>query len=280
MGSAVLLHKEDYDGISRYDKMPGQIPSASRNLYEFVCVVEGVVEYWIEDQYYKISKGDVLLIPSGVMVSANLKQRGCPLVRHSVWVSHKFMTFLKLQDNNAAFGFAQALKHHAYLLRTSKDIYVSILQHFEDVEVEKQREDNINRELSSKAAVSTLVAHLNNVVKNHGSTMLLGGSKNRISPVLSYIHQHCTAALTVDKLAEKFEFSSSHLAHSFKKQLGISIYQYILLRRLQIGREAMLGGIPVREAYQKCGFGDYAGFYRAFLKEYGMSPQQYKKKNQ
>lgn len=43
--------------------------------------------------------------------------------------------------------------------------------------------------------------------------------------------------------------------------------------------EVILDGVPVKDAFKRCGFGDYAGFYRAFVKEFGVSPQQYKKKN-
>lgn len=107
----------------------------------------------------------------------------------------------------------------------------------------------------------------------------MAGDGNRLGPVLSYIHAECTSPLSVDELAQRFNYSPSHLAHSFKKQMGTSLYHYVLLRRLQIGREAMLQGVPVKEAYQRCGFGDYAGFYRAFVKEFGLSPQQYKKRN-
>jgi AraC-like DNA-binding protein len=121
---------------------------------------------------------------------------------------------------------------------------------------------------------------VNRLIKQHGNEVLLAGSDNRLSPVLTYIHGACTTPVSVDELAERFSYSPSHLAHSFKNQMGISLYHYVLLRRLQMGREAMLQGVPVKEAYQKCGFGDYAGFYRAFVKEYGLSPQQYKKRNQ
>ena len=279
IGSAMLLHKEDYEGIVRRDEVPGQIPSAARELYEMVCLLEGNVEYWIEDQHYRLGRGDVLLIPAGVMVSANLKPRGCVLVRYSVWMSQRFLAFLKLQDSEADYAFQQALTQGKYMMRPSREAAAALRARFEAVEAENGS-SRMNAELCGKATLSLLVGELNRTVKEGGEGLLQKGQENRLSPVLRYIHEKCTEPMTVERLASAFSFSPSHLAHNFKKQLGISIYQYILLRRLQIGRAAMLEGVPVREAYQKCGFGDYAGFYRAFLKEYGMSPQQYKKKYQ
>jgi AraC-like DNA-binding protein len=279
MANAMLLRKEDYEGSLVRDEAAGHIPSATREVYEIVCITEGSAEYWIEDQYYKLAAGDILLIPAGVMVSANLKQRGCPFVRYGVWLSPRFMTFLQLQDDDASYAFKKAEQNGTYLLRLKKDGQEPLMTIFEQVCSEAAKE-HLNFELSSKALLSALIVQLNRQVQLRGEEALQKGGTNRLSPVLAHIHANCTGALSVEQLAEQFDYSSSHLAHSFKKQLGTSLYHYVLLRRLQIGRDAMLDGVPVKEAYQKCGFGDYAGFYRAFTKEYGESPQQYKKKYQ
>lgn len=279
MASAMLLRKEDYEGGVVRDEYEGQIPSAAREVYEMVCVTEGTVEYWIEDQHYKLTPGDILLIPIGVMVSANLKQRGCPFGRIAVWMSRRFMTFLKLQDDNADYAFSRVIATGRYLLRLPQEEFEALRGGFETMANESSAE-RLNYEMSSKAMLSALVVQINRTVQSGGDEVLLGGDGNRLAPVLSHIHAHCTKSLAVDDLAQQFDYSPSHLAHSFKKQMGTSLYHYVLLRRLQIGREAMLEGIPVKEAYQRCGFGDYAGFYRAFIKEFGLSPQQYKKRNQ
>lgn len=279
MADAMLLRGDDYDAGTNRDETGGQIPSAAREVFELLCVTQGSAEFWIEDQHYKLLKGDVLLIPVGVMVSANLKAKGCPFQRHGVWMSRRFMTFLKLQDAQADYSFTRAVEQHRYLLRLPEEVFAGLQGGFEAM-AEQASDNLLNSELSAKAMLSALVVQVNRLVNSSGSAFLLKGDQNRLSPVLAYIHSNCTQPLTVEKLAEQFQFSPSHLAHSFKKQMGTSLYHYILLRRLQIGREAMLDGIPVKEAYQKCGFGDYAGFYRAFIKEFGLSPQQYKKKNQ
>ncbi|MDL2254146.1 AraC family transcriptional regulator [Ruminococcaceae bacterium OttesenSCG-928-I18] len=279
MAGAMLLRGEDYDAGTSRDEAAGQIPSAMREVYEIVCVTEGGADYWVEDQSYKLRAGDILLVPAGVMVGASLKQRGCPFERHGIWMSRRFLTFLKLQDDDADYAFTRSTGEGRYLLRLPADIFEGMEGGFETL-VAECRSDKLNAELSTKAMLNALIVQINRVVKNLDEEVLLAGTQNRLAPVLTHIHSHCTESLTVEGLAKQFGYSSSHLAHSFKKQMGTSLYHYVLLRRLQIGREAMLNGVPVKEAYQKCGFGDYAGFYRAFTKEYGISPQQYKKKNQ
>ncbi|MDL2219062.1 AraC family transcriptional regulator [Ruminococcaceae bacterium OttesenSCG-928-O06] len=279
MAGAMLLRRDDYEGGTTRDEAAGQIPSAAREVYEMMCVTEGSAEYWVEDQHYKLAAGDVLLIPVGAMVGATLKARGCPFERHGLWMSRRYMTFLRLQDEEADYCFAKAEAEHRYLLRLPPDVFEGIRLAFETLAEECQN-DRFNAELSTKAILAALCVQLNRLIQGQGDDVFLAGDGNRLAPVLSHIHQNCTAPISVEGLAERFNYSPSHLAHSFKKQMGTSLYHYVLLRRLQIGREAMLQGVPVKEAYQKCGFGDYAGFYRAFVKEFGLSPQQYKKKNQ
>lgn len=279
MAGAMLLRREDYEGGSTRDEAAGQIPSAARDVYEMMCVTDGWAEYWVEDQHYRLSAGDILLVPAGAMVGANLKQRGCPFGRHAIWMSRRFLTFLQLQDEEADYAFRQAEQEGRYLIRLPADQFEAMQGGFETMAAECG-EDRLNSELSTKAMLSALMVQLNRLVRAKGDDVLIKGDDNRLAPVLSYIHENCTSALTVEGLASLFNYSPSHLAHSFKKQMGTSLYHYVLVRRLQIGRETMLNGVPVKEAYQRCGFGDYAGFYRAFTKEFGMSPQQYKKRNQ
>lgn len=272
-----FCRKDDYQTIYHDLNSAGQQPAAVQEKYEIVLVQKGCLEYWIEDQYYKVCSGDILLIPAGVMVSVTLKQKGCPLQVYNVRVSQRFLDFLRVQDPAVDRNLNEAVNSKRYLFRIPKDDQILLQQAFEAL-VREDKEAPLNSEVSSAAMLSILLVRVNRLLENSTEEARLMGEKNRLSEVLEYIHDHCTESLSVDDLATIFSFSPSHLAHTFKKQLGTSLYHYVLLRRLQIGRQAMLDNVPVKEAYLRCGFGDYAGFYRAFMKEFGMSPQQYKQK--
>ena len=57
--------------------------------------------------------------------------------------------------------------------------------------------------------------------------------------------------------------------------MGTGIYQYIQKKRLLIARQRMAEGQKPVDVYALCGFGDYTAFFRAFRKEYGLSPREY-----
>ena len=82
--------------------------------------------------------------------------------------------------------------------------------------------------------------------------------------------------LSLETLAEVFYASKYHIAHVFKDNIGLSIHQYITKKRLNLCQEAISGGMSITDSYQRFGFGDYSSFYRAFKKEYGISPKDYR----
>ena len=77
----------------------------------------------------------------------------------------------------------------------------------------------------------------------------------------------------MEKLAGAFFVSRYYVAHVFKEQAGISVHQYILKQRMQASREARLVGENIRQVF---GLRDYSSFFRAFRREYGMSPKEYR----
>lgn len=88
----------------------------------------------------------------------------------------------------------------------------------------------------------------------------------------AYIAEHITEQISVEEIANELNVSSSHLAHTFKKQMNISIHQYVLKKKLVIAHHKILDGIPATRAAIECGFNDYSGFYKQFKKMFGKAP--------
>ena len=66
--------------------------------------------------------------------------------------------------------------------------------------------------------------------------------------------------------------SKYYLCHLFKLETGISIYQYLTIKRIYYANQLLNTGIPATEACFKAGFNDYSTFYRAYKKVLKKSP--------
>lgn len=96
--------------------------------------------------------------------------------------------------------------------------------------------------------------------------------------IAEYISQNLTASLSLDDLAEKFHFSRNHIINIFKKEYGLTPFEYA--RNLQISRAKRLLEVTSDTAERisvECGFTDYAHFYKTFRRIEGISPKEWRK---
>ena len=94
--------------------------------------------------------------------------------------------------------------------------------------------------------------------------------------MMDYIEEHLKENLDLNELSHIFHVSKYHISHVFKDETGISVHQYILKKRLDACKSAIRSGDKITSVYPVFGFRDYSAFYRAFRKEYGISPKEYR----
>ena len=97
----------------------------------------------------------------------------------------------------------------------------------------------------------------------------------RLDHVFTYVNAHLTEDISLDKLSEDLFFSKYYILHEFKKKTGISLYKYIIKRKLEYSKTLIESGMPIKEVYHHCGFGDYSNFFKVFKREYSLTPKQY-----
>lgn len=95
--------------------------------------------------------------------------------------------------------------------------------------------------------------------------------------ILSYIRTHLTEPLDLSGLCAALGVNRTTLALSVRKQTGLAPMQYVRRERLKLAAEALiLEQKSVREIALSCGFEDENYFIRAFKREYGQTPLQYR----
>ena len=93
-----------------------------------------------------------------------------------------------------------------------------------------------------------------------------------ITECIRYIDSNFTKNISVAGISRELRVSESALAHSFKKELGISLYKYIVEKRLIYAHKLISENKKPTKIYLDCGYNDYPTFYKAYLKMFGYPP--------
>lgn len=102
--------------------------------------------------------------------------------------------------------------------------------------------------------------------------------KNFITNLNTFLLEHLSEDLSVERLMQEFKISRNKLYDSANEYLGQGIAEYIKSLRLKEARRLLKETeLAVHEISDRVGFNDYNYFCRVFKKEIGMTAKQYRK---
>ena len=136
--------------------------------------------------------------------------------------------------------------------------------------------DRYGRQTQVNLHICGLLLHLSRLVYEQTHRPSKKESVSTYAAIAAYIDTHLEEDLSLDRLAQEFYLSKYYISHLFPDSVGLSVHQYITKKRLAACAAAIQSGEKSTEVCLTYGFGDYSSFYRAFQKEYGMSPSAYR----
>ena len=245
----------------------------SHSFYEIIFCESGNIQYLIGDQRYQIRPGDMILLPPGTSHRPFFPQKNDTAYSRIVLRIHPdfFKTFVSLSPSDI---ISRLRAHEHFVLRTEGSPYRYLEDYFQHGLREVSEKAPL-WELSLSANTVSLLVHISRALINVPRVLPL---KNReeIDHIISFVENHYAQKISLEDTAHRFNISSSTLSKLFFNKLGISFYHFVTQRRLINSRQKIEQGHSMEEVALSCGFSDYSAFYRAFKKEYGISPREYK----
>lgn len=96
-----------------------------------------------------------------------------------------------------------------------------------------------------------------------------------ISKVSDYISNHLESQLWREELAEVVHLNPDYLTRRFKKEMGISLREYVINQKMQEARALIRStGLPVSFVAAKVGYSNFSHFSNSYKRQFGVTPQE------
>lgn len=115
---------------------------------------------------------------------------------------------------------------------------------------------------------------LNEVAHEHATVKEGSDLSETTSKSIEIINLNLCNKISVPELSKKLNVSVSTLTQTFRKDMNISIYRYILTKKLMLAQQKIKDGESATAAAEQCGFHDYSGFYKQYKKMFGVAPSE------
>ncbi|MBK1809969.1 helix-turn-helix domain-containing protein [Clostridium sp. YIM B02505] len=93
----------------------------------------------------------------------------------------------------------------------------------------------------------------------------------------NYVFEHLYEKITVSQIADHLSMNANYLSHLFKKEVGISISEYIQKERIEEAKKLIrTGEKSLADIYAPLSFIDQSHFTKTFKKITGINPKEYK----
>lgn len=246
----------------------------SHAFYEVLCCRNTCgAEYLVGSERYRLQKGDIVFISPGVSHRPLLPEHMTePYIRDVLWLSPEFMDIQRRLLSGAFAGEQRS----SSLLRTAGTRWEALCELFRNGVLEAEQAAPGWEGVVIGNTV-TLIALLARAFFDHKHLSLKAERPELLDLAMAYIEQNLSSKITLADAARQLYVSESTVSQTFRNKMGVSFHQCLTQRRLIAAKRLIEKDVLLEDVGHAVGFPDYSTFYRAFKKEYGISPRQYRK---
>lgn len=252
------------------------------NFFELVLIKEGTGSQCINYNEHSYNKGNVFLLPP-------LKCHSFNIDTSSKFIFLRFTASFFQDISSNSIHRDEWFKEASYILSNYNQLPGDIIknhldrQHLEMLtSIILQESRNYGKEsitLIKSLMTSVLEIVLRNIKQGDFFEVPKSNSDNRIKKMLTYINENIDQPnlLKVDQLADVFMMSPTYVSEFFKKQVNMSLREYIITAKLRLVEIRLLNSDQtLTEIASDLGFTDVSHLSKSFKRGVGMSIREFK----
>lgn len=270
-----IMQRDTFEVFHYREPRPNTVEVHHHDFYEVYYLLSGQVEYWVDGRIIRMQEGDLLLINPMELHRPILENDRQVYERIVLWIDKDYIEGMSSGGIKLSNCFDTTAPGHAHLIRPGASERSALTARMGEL-VSEFYSREYGSDLSAYGIFLQLMVQMNRMALR---TQDQQEETQQLSPlvqkVLSFISENLGQPMTLESIAAQFFVSKYYLSHSFSREVGVSVYRYILMRRLLMARQLLTAGESAGQVCRSCGFSDYTSFYRAFKSEYGISPREF-----
>lgn len=272
----LVIEKENFD-THKQDEL-----AHWHNSFELIEVVEGKFFCNVDGSEFLINKGNICIINRGRLHHIYTEDHNAIKCRKKTII---FNPDYFIKDQNIYEKYIlpllekDAFAHIQFNIKKGIGLDINtLMKEIEALEDEKP----IGYELEEYSLIYKVIRYLYLAYQSSKQTIHTAYDANvQIQRnMTSFIHEHFGSKIGLEDIAEAGQVSKSTCIRLFHKYTGKSPIDFLNNYRLQMSAEKLVTtSEQITEIAYACGFGQPSYFNRLFLKEYNMTPNQYRKQH-
>jgi AraC-like DNA-binding protein len=269
-----MLGEIPFEFYHYVDTVPPKVAFHQHPFYELFFFLDGDVNYTIEGKTYRLQPGDLLLTNSLDIHRPEILP-GRPYERVVIWIADNYFEQIRLGGDDLSACFQDAASKDYRLIRPNQPRLLRLKELCRQIS-EVQHSSRLGSFALSSAFLLEFLVEVCRCYYEGSDFAAVDVTENgKINALLTYLNAHITDELSLDVLSKQFYMSKYYLSRQFKRYTGMSVYAYIMKKRLTISRDLLRGGATVTNACMECGFRDYSNYLKAFKREFGCNPSDW-----
>lgn len=219
--------------------------------------------------------GTLWFCPIGVAEDSIRITEPLPEVLHLYLPDSQFASVSELTSRPVAPGDI------AYLADVPDELVRQIcLRILQEMRYETAAGDLLVEQLAMTLALHLLSSYSGATIAPPSADAVGALSLARRNRVVDYVEENLESDITVAELADVACLSRHHFTRSFKAAFGATPSEYVANRRLSYGKKLLGSGeLSLDEIAFRCRFSSQAAFSRAFRREVGVSPGEFRRRH-